>query len=154
MRILDWLIATFIDEEDDTVWAVPEWHFLGWMDDQLVGHLDLLEREIRIGTSIIRVAGIGGVITKQEWRGRGFASQLMESAHKFMVNNLDCDFGLLMCDEKVVPFYQSLGWKLIPSVLFYDQPGGKRVFDDRIMALPLKAMDLPEGDIDLQGPPW
>jgi hypothetical protein len=48
-EIMGWLIATFIEDDDDTMWASVDWHVLGWIEGQLVCHVDMLRRSVRVG---------------------------------------------------------------------------------------------------------
>jgi hypothetical protein len=56
--MMEWLVAEFFHDDDDTIWASVHWHVLGWVDHQLVGHVDLLRWEVRVGGSeFIAVGG-------------------------------------------------------------------------------------------------
>lgn len=111
--IKDWLVLEFIEGDDNTTWSDVNWHVLGWLNDQLTGHIDILERIVSVDDVKIPIAGIGGVVTKHEWRGKGIASRLMRETQYFITHNLDAEFCLLMCDQDRVSFYQGLGWKLV-----------------------------------------
>jgi hypothetical protein len=78
----------------------------------------------------------------------------MVAAHEFMRDELQVDLGLLVCGRALVPYYEHLGWRLVKDRLLYDQPAGKQLFHDKVMILPIHAGQIPEGDIDIQGPPW
>ena len=69
-------------------------------------------------------------------------------------DELQVAFGLLICDECMIPFYSRLGWQVVEGPLMFDQPGGKVVFDDVTMVLPCAGENWPEGTIDLCGLPW
>ncbi len=152
--IKDWLISEFIDDEDETIWSNVDWHILGWLDNKLISHIDILERIVIVGGDKIPIAGIGGVVTKLEWRGRGIASRLMREANRFMAHEMAIEFGLLMCDQKRVSFYQELGWELVENTLVYDQPSGEEIFGDQVMIYPIKGRKFPVGKIDVRGYPW
>ncbi len=55
--------------------------FLGGKE---VSHLYVHDLEVRIGGSIVRVGGIGGVWTHEEYRRRGFARKVLEDALDYM----------------------------------------------------------------------
>jgi hypothetical protein len=78
----------------------------------------------------------------------------MREAQRFMREEMGVDFGLLMCDEAMIPFYEGLGWRVVDGPLVYDQPGGKELFDDVVMVYPIAEDAFPEGEIDVQGYPW
>lgn len=153
-EITHWLIAVFLDEDDDTAWASVDWHILGWIDDELVGHVDVLRRLVLVREVKVTVAGIGGVVTKATWRGKGLGSRLMREAQRFMREGMAVDFGLLMCDQAMISFYESLGWHVVDGPLLYHQPSGQELFEDAVMVYPITEAEFPEGEIDVQGYPW
>ncbi|HDD62251.1 MAG TPA: GNAT family N-acetyltransferase [Chloroflexi bacterium] len=152
--IREWLVSEFIEDDDNTIWSDVDWHILGWSDQELVGHLDVLNREVIVDGNRVQIAGFGGVITRDEWRGKGIASKLMGEAIQFLFREVNPDFGLLMCDRELVSFYQNLGWILVDNALEYSQPSRRIIFDDCVMTYPLKSLDFPPGKIDVQGCPW
>ncbi len=58
------------------------------VEGKVVTTLRNWERRLRIGSSIVRMAGVGGVGTHPEHRGRGYASALMRDAAESMRQNL------------------------------------------------------------------
>ena len=149
-----WLVETFLDEHDDTVWADVDWHILGWVGQELVSHVEIVERVVLVGNEKLSVGGIGGVVTKPHCRHRGYTSSIMKVAQKHLSETLNLKFGLLMCDDAVTPFYEKLGWKVISGPLVYEQPCGQVAFEDIVMAYSDRNKSFPEGLIDAQGPPW
>jgi hypothetical protein len=94
------------------------------------------------------------VMTLPEWRGQGFAQACMRKAQEFLCEELDVDFGLLMCDRKMVPYYSKLVWMEVVGPLTYDQPQGKVCFEDVVMVFSCDGNSWPVGIIDLCGYPW
>jgi predicted GNAT family N-acyltransferase len=148
------LRETFIEEGDDTCWSDVDWHILITVDEKLVSHVEIVEREAFVGQEAVRLGGIGGVLTLPEWRGRGLAQAGMRKAQEFMCEELGVEFGLLMCDQEMVPFYSKFGWVEVAGPLVYDQPEGKVIFDDKVMIFNCSDMDWPQGMIDIRGYPW
>jgi len=124
-EIKNWLVSEFIKDDDHTLWSDVDWHILGWVEGQLICHIDILERIVYVDGVKIPIAGIGGVVTNHEWRGKGIASKLMRETQQFLAQKLNVEFGLLMCDLDRVSFYQGFGWKVVENRLEYDQPTGK-----------------------------
>lgn len=153
-EIHHWLIEAFINENDTTVWSSVDWHILLWVGNQLVSHAEIVERTVSVRSENISVGGIGGVVTRPQWRHRGLASTAMDVAQSYICGELNLDFGLLMCDETVVSFYEKLGWKVVKGPLVYQQPTGKVEFDDIVMTYRCGGKMWPDGLIDVQGPPW
>src|SRR5438270_913156 len=54
-------------------------------------------------------------------RGRGFATTAIQRALDFFHEQGDVDFGLLVCEPGLVPFYERLGWRRFPGELLVAQ---------------------------------
>ena len=145
------------NEEPDIAgveWASHDWMELGLLEDQLVSQLCLLKREIRIGETLMWVAGIGGLATDPQWQKQGFALQLLQHAKDFMKSQMDVPFGLLICSNPMQHYYAKIGWKKVAESLRYVQSGAHRILTTCVMILPLDDQDWPAGEIDLCGLPW
>jgi len=140
--------------ERDFEWSVPDWRVLVWAEGRVVSQVAILERVGRVAGQPVRLGGIGNVIALPAWRGRGFTSRAMRRAAAFMCQELGVEFGLLVCEEDVVSFYERLGWQVVEGPLTFDQPGGKATWPAVAMVLPCGEKGWPEGMIDLCGKPW
>ncbi|MGH7779195.1 MAG: GNAT family N-acetyltransferase, partial [Candidatus Binataceae bacterium] len=58
-------------------WAPAEWYATAHIDGRLAGALVIVTREITAGDQLLRVAGIGDVVTRPEHRRRGVASAML-----------------------------------------------------------------------------
>ena len=78
------------------------------VDKRVVATLRIWERRMRIGSSIVTMAGIGGVCTHPDYRGLGYATALVKNAIKYM-QTANYDVGVLF---SIIPgkFYGNLGW--------------------------------------------
>ena len=135
-------------------WADNDWSLLMEAQGELVSHVGLVERTITADGLPVRVGGVSAVATASAWRRRGLARQLVERAAGFMRAELRLDFGLLICGDDMIPFYDRLGWRVTPGPLWVDQPQGKVRMPTTIMTLPLAGRPWPGGTIDLCGLPW
>lgn len=154
-HIGEWLWHTFgSPEAAEYEWATPDWHVLVRVDGELVSHVEVVERVGTVDGRPVKLGGIGGVVARPQWRGRGLASLAMEKATAFMRDALGVEFGLLVCGEDMVAFYRRLGWEVVEGPMMCDQPGGKVTFIGVTMVLPVADKAWPEGTIDLCGLPW
>jgi aminoglycoside 2'-N-acetyltransferase I len=135
-------------------WAQIDWIIRLFENDRLVSHLTITDRTCDVGGVPIHVGGIGGVGTLPEFRGRGFATQAMDQAVKFMRKNIQVDFGLLFCGGNMELFYKNLGWQRVHDPVYYSQPDRKILDDGLLMYLPCLEQTWPNGIIDVCGLPW
>lgn len=103
----------------------------------------------------MRVGGIGGVKTNPASRGRGLATTAIRRALDFFREQGDVDFGLLVCEPGLVPFYERLGWRRFPGDLLVTQRQATVPFTFNLaMTTPVRLQEPLTGTIDLLGPPW
>ena len=101
------------------------------------------------------VGGIGGVKTHPASRGRGLATTAIQRALDFFHDRRDVDFGLLVCEPGLVPFYERLGWRSFPGELLVIQRQATVPFTFNLaMTTPVRLQEPLSGTIDLMGPPW
>ncbi len=82
------------------------------VNDKVVSTLRVWERRIRVGASLVRMGGIGGVCTHPRYRGVGYASALMRDTIAYL-RTTGYDIGALFT---IIPdeFYSRLGWVSLP----------------------------------------
>lgn len=136
----------------DVVWAHADQRVLTFDPaGEVVGHVGLYVRDGTWNDRLVKLAGIGGVATRDDRRRRGIAHAGMQRAAQAMA---DADFGLLFCEPRHGPLYQSLGWHRFEGVVYAEQPAG-RVRFDVIEAWVLDRNLAPRhGVLDLCGLPW
>jgi GNAT superfamily N-acetyltransferase len=86
------------------------------VDGRLVSTLRIWDRWLHLGSTPVRMGGIGGVTTHPDYRRRGLASQLMRSTGESMAGD-GYDVGLLFT-EIPARFYRRLGWCSVPTLGF------------------------------------
>ena len=120
----------------------------------VVCHVGLYRREAKWNGRGVRIGGIGGVLTRADSRGRGYASIALNAAVQTLKDEGSIDFAMLFCAPNTAPFYAARGWKPFEGDIDCDQPGGRVRFEAtapyvyRIRREPL------QGTIDLCGLPW
>src|SRR5262249_49421383 len=112
-------------------------------------------REARWNDRSVRVGGIGGVKTHPAFRGRGFATSAIQRALDFFREQGDVDFGLLVCERGLGPFYERQGWRKFLGVLLVARRHGAVPFTFNLpMTTAVRLQEPVAGTIDLLGPPW
>jgi len=141
--------------EAEVVWTEHEdWHVMVKVDGQVASRLGIVDRAATVGGQPVRLGGIGGVATHPDHRRKGYAARAMETAADWMRDSMGVDFGLLVCDRSMVNYYSCLGWRVVATSLWIEQPRGHVLFDAITMILPCAKTQWPDGVIDLCGYPW
>ncbi|MCS6918413.1 MAG: GNAT family N-acetyltransferase [Fimbriimonadales bacterium] len=90
------------------------------VDGKLAAAMQLVRRPVRLADGqTLWMAGIANVATLPEYRGRGYASQLLQDLHRVM-DSEDFAFGLLFTG--IHDFYGRHGWERLPLPLYQATP--------------------------------
>ncbi|MGW5395621.1 GNAT family N-acetyltransferase [Streptomyces sp. NPDC003952] len=127
-------------------------------DGRVAACLALLHKPVRLADGhTYRAAGLSGVVTRADVRGRGHGSRLVAAARALLDADPAVDLALFSCDPELVPFYEAAGFEVLPGTVLVggtpaeplatDAPGlGKTVLG----AFPARAGDG-EGPGDGEG---
>jgi GNAT superfamily N-acetyltransferase len=155
------VLASFIQRTHDRefgddlmVYANPQWYVLGFLRDEPMAQVGVLQRTITVNQNPLLIAGVSFLITEPEYRGRGYATAIMSEAIAFIEHRLVIPFGLLTCKPRLASFYIRMGWKTIDEPNVFVQPTGNRSCGGVIMVNECGGSPWPEGKIDLCGLPW
>ena len=123
-------------------------------DGGLACHVGVYFRTITCNGRKFDVGGIGGVATRDDCRGRGYASIALRAATQTMRDREAVRFALLFCAPQNFAFYQARGWHPFSGEIYAEQPEGRIRFE----ALAPFVFDFTraprDGTIDLCGLPW
>jgi aminoglycoside 2'-N-acetyltransferase I len=137
-------------------WAPAQWSIIGLdTDGAAICNVGIIFREAQWNERAVKVGGIGGVKTHPGFREQGFATTAIQRALDFFHEQGDIDFGLLVCEQSLVPFYERLGWRRFPGDLLVMQRLATVPFTFNLpMTIPIRLQETLGGRIDLFGPPW
>ncbi len=85
------------------------------VDGKVVSHLRILPREMRVGRSMVSVAGVADVATIPAERGHGHVRALLEAALPRMAS---AGFGISMVFSDETEPFGSLGWNPLPVTTY------------------------------------
>jgi GNAT superfamily N-acetyltransferase len=131
-----------------------------WDDGELRACAWATRQALRAPAGDVAVAGIRGVLTDPDRRRRGYGRVVMKRAHELMQSFEDCDIALLFSSVMAVPFYEALGWRVIPGPVLCEQPSGTINYTHVLPTAPVMALklrpsaELPSGAIATCGLPW
>jgi aminoglycoside 2'-N-acetyltransferase I len=124
----------------------------------VVCHVGIFRREVTWNGRKLRAGGIGGVLTREDARGRGYASIALDAAIQTLKDEGSTGFAMLFCEPQLAPFYVERGWKPFDGEIYAEQPQGQvqgRVRFDAIAPYVYDIRRAPRhGVIDLCGLPW
>lgn len=136
-------------------WAEAQRRVLLYVDDAVCSVAGVHERQIQRDGEAVRVAGIGGVMTKPEFQGQGHGKQVMLYLMQQLRTEKRCAFGLLFCEDHNVEFYRKLGWSLFEGKMLVEQHGKTGPFAFRnVMVWPITGPATLGGKLNLCGLPW
>jgi hypothetical protein len=153
-RLFGWGENIFGLEDNKYTWRPKEVHIILDVDGQAASHVGLLEQTVDVAGQPVRVGGVGAVVTAGEMHGRGLAQKALRYAERFMCEELQVEFGLLFCLDRLKPFYARQNWQLVSEPVKFDQPSGKMISPLNVMVLPCGERIWPAGAIDLCSLPW
>ncbi len=113
------------------------------VDGALVGHVALCLRDVRLGDSLVSIAGLAEVATDPAARGQGIAGALLDAAIA-EVRNWPVRFFALFGDR---PLYAARGFRPQPNTITYLVLDGARTgplrtgADGGLMVLPIGPHD-------------
>jgi len=129
-------------------------HIVLYENQQAVSHVGMLENTVLVNEKPIAVGGIGGVITRPEYQGKGFAQALLKESVNYFKEELNVEFGMLFCFDRLLPFYQSMEWQHIQDDVYVYNKTEKVIWTDELMVLPLTTSEWPKGSVDIDGYFW
>ena len=107
--------------------------------ETVIGHMGISIRAIRMGGTLLTIAGLGDVATDISHRGQGIATQLMRRAIQ-EVKSSQCAFFLLFGNR---PLYAASGFKSVPNKVRHTSLIGVKtgevieITDSGLMVMPL-----------------
>ena len=102
----------------------------------------------------VQIGGIGGVSTREDCRGRGYATLALNAAIRTMRDHEAMRFAMLFCEPHNEAFYQARGWHPFKGEVYAEQPEGRIRFEAMAPFVFDFTRKPRDGIIDLCGLPW
>jgi GNAT superfamily N-acetyltransferase len=137
--------------------SAPAWSVILDHEGEVIGHVGVVDRVIKVGETALRVAGIQNVFLLPEFRGRGVSTPLMDKAmHEAAAQGFD--LGMLFCVPALERVYSRAGWLSLGEreTVRIDETGVEVPLPAKNVCLffPLAHPSFPRGVIHLQGNDW
>ncbi len=152
-QLFEWEPDVFRGDEYGLQWRPADVHIVGYLDDAPISHVGMVTHHVKVGKQHCYVGGVGGVITVKSHQKQGWAAACLERARETLIEEFAVDYGFLFCQDRFVPFYGSLGWRLLPDKVTIDQPQGKVLAPVHSMVLEFDK-PWPDGPVDIESLPW
>jgi aminoglycoside 2'-N-acetyltransferase I len=121
----------------------------------LVCHVGIFRRDVTWNGRKMRAGGIGGVATREDCRGHGYASIALNAAVETLRHEGAIDFGMLFCEPHLAPFYMARGWTPYEGEVYAGQPEKGRLRFEAMAPYIFHIRRSPlRGVVDLCGLPW
>lgn len=122
--------------------------------DGLACHVGIYFRTVVWNGHKVHAGRIGSVSTREDCRGRGYASLALDAAVQTMRANEAVKFALLFCEPHNNAFYEARGWHRFAGEIWCEQPEGHIRFE-AMAPFVFDIVRAPrQGTIDLCGLPW
>jgi len=123
----------------------------------VVAHVGAVERILRVGSQLLRIAGVQNVCVQPQFRKQGLTEPMLAQAMA-EAQRRGADMGLLFCLPALEKLYARCGWRPVESrpVTATAADGRRYRLDEHniLMFFPLAAQSFPPGNIDLNGDDW
>ena len=120
----------------------------------LACHVGIYFRTVTWNGRKYEIGGIGGVATRKDCRGRGYATLALNAAVQTMRDHEAVQFAVLFCEPHNFAFYQSRRWHPFTGEIYAEQPAGKIRFEAMAPFVFDFRRGPRDGTIDLCGLPW
>lgn len=121
----------------------------------LACHVGIYFRTVIWNGRKVQIGGLGGVATRADCRGQGYAGIALGAAIQTMRDHEAVEFALLFCEPHNFAFYQARGWHPFAGEIHAEQPGQGRIRFETMAPFVFDFRRAPrQGTIDLCGLPW
>jgi len=120
----------------------------------LACHVGIFFRDATWDGRKVHIGGIGGVSTRADCRGRGYATLGLNAAIATMRDHEAIRFAMLFCEPHNEAYYQARGWHRFQGEVYAEQPQGRVRFEAMAPFVFDFTRKPRDGVIDLCGLPW
>lgn len=130
--------------EDDWQHSIGGMHFVLEVDDTIVTHASVVQRELQVNGTPVRTGYVEAVATATGQQRRGYGTALMRHVNEYIAQH----FGLGGLGTGSQPFYERLGWQIWRGPSYVRTPNGlERTADEDGYILVLQTPSSPALDL-------
>lgn len=141
-ELLDNLLIWSIHIRKYLYWSSkPTWRVMLYENNDLVGSLSVVQRQVVHNGNRLNIAGVGNVGIKKEYQGKGYAQGMLKTVENKLMKNFHC--ALLFCDEKRTKLYEKVGYlKIRKPVTYYSKSSLKKEPVSMILPMNMNPIEL------------
>lgn len=94
--------------------SLPSFRLLFWKKEKLLGHLSVVFRIVKVGSTVTRIFGISDVCVHPDHRSKQIASLLLDEVEK-KSQEYNIDFLVLIAEERAL--YKKRGYKSVSNTV-------------------------------------
>ena len=120
-----WKDRVFPEEGRGFKWSPSRWHILAHDEPQRpIAHLGFNAFSIGLDDQIdVDVVGVGGVVVRPEYQGRGIPGLLFDALHESRRARQLSGWFTLFCPARLVGYYERFGYRKYAGQLTFLQDG-------------------------------
>ena len=122
----------------------------------VLGNIAVVDRTIKIGQQLVRVAAVANVCVLPEHQGTGISDDILKAAME-EADRRDFPLGFLFTTESIKEVYARNGWIETKGQTVVRMENGREIImptDTTKMYYPLRSKEFPPGDVHLLGDKW
>ena len=147
-----WKERVFPEEGRGKEWTPVSWHSIAYSEEKNpIGHIGFDSFEVFIDDVPRLVIGVGGVVVRPEYQGKGIPALLFNEVHNQAVKYLKADVFTLFCPSRLVSYYEQHGYQRHLVAVYFLQNNEKVLSNFEFMHCGNLAADC---EVVLQSEPW
>lgn len=150
--LTQWKERVFPEEGRGKEWSQVSFHTIAYAaDGSPIGHIGFDGFNIRVNSDNLLVVGVGGVVVRPEYQGRGIPSLLFREVHEQGEKIIGSNVFNLFCPDRLVHYYKKHGYRLYSGGVQFFQRGRQVASNFNFM---FRGGTIERGVIELQTAPW
>ncbi|RUR30628.1 GNAT family N-acetyltransferase [Vreelandella nanhaiensis] len=150
--LTQWKERVFPEEGRGKEWTPVSWHSIAYSEaNDPIGHIGFDSFEVLVDDVPRLVVGIGGVVVRPEYQGKGIPALLFNEAHAQAIKNLGIGVFTLFCPSRLVAYYEKQGYQRYRGAVYFLQQSERVLSTFEFMHYGDLATD---GEVLLKSEPW
>lgn len=80
-------------------WAIPDWAIILYSNDEIATVAHVVSRTSFFDNEEVKAGGLNNMITVEQYRGKGFAEEVLKSTHELIFEKLQVNTFMYMIED-------------------------------------------------------